>query len=91
MWSPNTGVVPNFRLKGRLGNVEDVGDWAMKYERMGEVEGWFLGGDGVCGFLDEEELVESDDDERDNERDLLCMPMGMGSERVWFDFSFEDI
>ena len=42
-------MVPNFRLKGRLGNVEDVGDWAMKYERMGKVEGWFLGGDGVVG------------------------------------------
>ena len=61
----------------------------MKYERMGEVEIRFLGGDGVCGF--EEELAESDDDETDNERDLLCMPMGMGSERVWFGFSFEDI
>jgi hypothetical protein len=58
---------------------------------MGEVEGRFLGGDGVCGFVDEEELAESDNDETDNERDLLCMPMGMGAERVWFDFSFEDI
>lgn len=66
----------------------------MKYERMGEVESRFLGGEGVCGvcgFIDDEELAESDDDETDNERDLLCMPMGMGSERVWFDFSFEDI
>jgi hypothetical protein len=67
-----------------LGNVEDVGDWEMKYERMGEVEGWFLGGDGVFGIADEEELAESDsdNDETDNERDLLCMPMGMGFERV---------
>lgn len=62
----------------------------MKYERMGEVESRFLGGDGVCGFVDEEH-VESDDDETDNERDLLCMPMGMGSERVCFGFSFEVI
>ena len=62
----------------------------MKYERMGEVESRFLGGDGVCGFIDEEVLAESED-ETDNERDLLCMPIGMGSERVGFDFSFEDI
>jgi len=56
----------------------------MKYERMGEVESWFLGGDGVFGIVDEEELAESDsdNDETDNERDLLCMPMGMGFERV---------
>jgi len=58
---------------------------------MGELGTWFLGGDGVCGFIDEEELAESDD-ETDNERDLwLFRPMGMGFERVWFDFSFEDI
>jgi hypothetical protein len=77
-------------LKGRLGNVDDVGDWEMKYERMGELGAMFLGGDGVCGFEDEE-LAESDD-ETDNERDLwLFRPMGMGFEQVWFDFSFEDI
>ena len=41
----------------------------MKYERMGELGSMFLlGGDGVCGFVDEE-LAESDD-ETDNERDL---------------------
>ena len=67
-----------------------VGDWGGKmHERMGEVEGRGNLGDGVCGIVGEEELVESDDTvETDNERDLRG-PMGMGS--VWFDFSFEDI
>lgn len=70
-----------------------VGDWARKYERMGEVEGeGILRDGGVCGIVGEEELAEPDDaDETDNERDLLRVPMGMGSERVEFDFSFEDI
>lgn len=65
-----------------------MGDWFLKYERMGEC----MTDGGVCGFVGEEELAESDDaDEMDNERDLLRVPIGMGSERVWFDFSFEDI
>ena len=73
-----------------------VGDWARKYERMGEVEGeGILRGGGVCGIAGEEELAESDDaDEKDNERDLLRVPMGMGSERSeqpLVDFSFDDI
>jgi len=49
------------------------------HERMGEVEGRGNLGDGVCGIVGEEELVESDDTvETDNERDLRG-PMGMGS------------
>ena len=66
---------------------------------MGEVEGeGILRDGGVCGIvLGEEELAESDDvaddatDETDNERDLLCMLMGMGSELVLANFSSEDI
>lgn len=61
---------------------------------MGEFEGEILRDGGVCG-IGEEELAESDDaDEMDNERGLLRLPMGIGSEgseRVLFEFSFEDI
>lgn len=72
-----------------------VGDWARKY-RMGEVEGGIMRDGGVSGC--EEELAEPDDvdetetSESESERDLLLrVPMGMGSEQVFFDSSFEDI
>ena len=66
-----------------------VGDWARKYERMGEDEGeGILTCGGVCRF---EELAESDDaDETETERRLLRLTMGMGSEG-FVDCSFEDI
>lgn len=71
-----------------------MGDWERKYERMGEVEGEGILRDsegGVCGIVGEEELAESDDAvEMDNERDLLRVTMGMGSERLG-EFLFEDI
>jgi len=85
-----TGAVPNARLKGNVlvpGLL--VGDWARKYERIGELPG--EGIDTRCGTVVPEggvgkskvELAEPDDaDETDAERFLPVREeaIGMGSE-----------
>ena len=59
------------------------GDWARMYEIMAD--------GGVCGIGGEEELVDDADDSETSECDLLRVTMVMGSERIFVDFSFEDI